>query len=126
MPPASTLGGSPSSPSLHTLKPFKRGAVERRDIGGVDVVGTAHRCPTVHGSRESREEQAPSLGPSQGREAKCRELQNRSSFRTPARSRPGKRAEYQSSSKIPVAMPSMLTVFLRFQYLMTPSRPICS
>lgn len=38
----------------------------------------------------------------------------------------GRRAEYQSSPKIPVIMPSILTVFLRCQYLMTPSSPICS
>ena len=57
---------------------------ENRDIGGADVVGAAYRHPTVRGSRESREEQTPSFGPPHGREAKCRELQNRSSFRTPA------------------------------------------
>lgn len=47
-------------------------------------------------------------------------------FRTPARSLPSRRTEYQSPSKIPVAMPSILTVFLRFQYSTTPSRPIRS
>ena len=39
---------------------------------------------------------------------------------------PGKRAVCQPSSRIPVALPSMLNVFLRFQYSLTPSGPISS